>query len=429
MHICKILCIIIRVKMKPKEGNMFKKFQIEDLIQENEKKIVMLILDGIGDIPHPDFDYKTPLEVAKKPNIDKLAKKSVLGRIVPVHYGVTPGSGPGHLGLFGYDPRNYELGRGIMEALGLDLQLFPSDVVARGNIATIKDGLLTNRKGGKVEIDRLPTEETKKRVALINEKVSKILSIEIICTAGLEHRFVCIFRGREMRPNMSDSDPQRIGVPPLSVKALDSNSQISAQIANEFISRATKTLADFSYGNTILLRGFSKRPNWPSIKQRYGLDCCCIAEYPMYRGLAQILGMDKLTTGSSPSDAFKTYVDNYSKYDFFFIHIKKTDSHGESGLFEEKVKVIEAVDAAFPVLESKMPDVLVITGDHSTPVLLKAHSWHPVPIMIYSEFCGADQTKKFTENECNVGGLSTFPARHLMSVILANALKLTKYGA
>ena len=399
-------------------------------MQENEKKIVLLVLDGIGDIPHPDFDFKTPLEAAKKPNIDKLAKKSVLGRIVPVHYGVTPGSGPGHLGLFGYDPRNYELGRGVMEALGLDIQLFPSDVAARGNFVTVdKDGLITNRRGGKGDIDRLTTEETKKRVDLLSEKVNKILSIEILLTAGLDHRFVAIFRGREMRPNMSDSDPQKTGVPVMSIKALDSNSQISAQIVNEFQVRATRSISDFPYGNSLVLRGFSKRPNWPTMKQRYGLNCCAIAEYPMYRGLAQILGMEKLTTGSSPQDAFKTYVDNYNKYDFFFIHIKKSDSYGESGLFEDKVKVIETVDAALPVLESKMPDVLVITGDHSTPVLMKSHSWHPVPIMIYSEVCGADQTKKFTESECNVGGLSTFPSRHLMSIILANALKLSKYGA
>jgi len=229
--------------------------------------------------------------------------------------------------------------------------------------------------------------------------------------------------------HMTDSDPEKTGVPIQPVKALDSNSQVSAQIVNEFHVRASKVLVDFPYGNSLVLRGFSKRPNWPTMKQRFGLDCCAIAEYPMYRGLAQILGMDKIHTGSTPADAFKTYTEIYKKYNFFFIHIKKGDSYGESGLFEEKMKVIEAVDDAFPILESKMPDVLVITGDHSTPVPLKAHSWHPVPLLIHAEFCGADQTKKFNENECNFGGLSTFPSRHLMNIILANAGKLKKYQA
>ena len=413
-------------------GAMYKKFQVEDLVQENDKKIVMLVIDGLGDIPDPNHDYKTPLEVAKKPNIDKLVKKSVLGRIIPVHYGVTPGSGAGHLGLFGYDPRNYELGRGIMEALGLDLQIFPSDVTARGNFVTLdKESLLIkNRRGGPGKDDRLPTAETRQRVEFLSDNVNKILSIEILLTPGLDHRFVSIFRGREMRCGLTDSDPGREELPILQIKALDSNSQVSAQIVNEFHARANKLLlAEYPYGNSMVMRGFSKRPSWPTMKQRYGLNCCAIAEYPMYRGLAQILGMDKVSTGSTPEDAFKSYLDIYKKYDFFFIHIKKTDSYGESGKFDEKVGVIESIDAAFPVLESKMPDVLVITGDHSTPVPMKAHSWHPVPLLIYSEFCGADQSKKFTENECNYGALSTFPSRHLMNIILANAGKLKKYQA
>ena len=411
------------------DDSMFRKFQVEDLVQETESRIVLLVIDGVGDIPHPDHGFKTPLEVAKTTNLDKLAKKSVLGRLVPVHYGITPGSGPGHLGLFGYDPRNYVLGRGVMEALGLDIQLFPSDVAARGNFVTLdSNGTIINRRGGKGD-ERLKTEETARRVELLTSKVDKILSIEILVTGGLDHRFVAIFRGREMRSNMTDSDPQKEGQPILKIRALDSNSQISAQIANEFILRANRALADYEYGNGIVLRGFSKRPNWPSMKQRFKLNCCAIAEYPMYRGLAQVLGMDKVSAGPTPKEAFQAYVDNYKKYTFFFIHVKKSDSYGESGQFENKVKVIEEVDAALPTLFEKMPECLVITGDHSTPVYMKSHSWHPVPLLIHSDVCGADQAKKFTENECNIGGLSTFPSRHLMNVILANAGKLSKYGA
>jgi 2,3-bisphosphoglycerate-independent phosphoglycerate mutase len=409
---------------------MFRKFQVEDLVVETDSKIVLLVLDGIGDIPDPENGLKTPLEVAKKPNIDKLAKKSALGRLVPVHYGITPGSGPGHLGLFGYDPRNYVLGRGVMEALGLDIQLFPSDVVARGNFVTIDDqGVILNRRGGKGEDDRLTTKETASRIEELADKVSKILSIEIVLSPGLDHRFVTIFRGREMRSNMTDSDPQRIGAPILKIKALDSNSQISAQIANEFILRANRQLASYTSGNGVVLRGFSKRPNWPSMKQRFKLNCVVIAEYPMYRGLAQVLGMDKVNAGSTPKEAFEAYLKHHDKFNFFFIHIKKTDSYGESGKFQEKVKVIEEVDAALPTLFEKMPNCLCITGDHSTPVPIKAHSWHPVPLMIHSPYSGIDQAKKFTEAECCVGSLTTFPARHLMNVILANALKLEKYGA
>ncbi|MFH1514603.1 MAG: phosphoglycerate mutase, partial [bacterium] len=305
---------------------MFKKFQVEDLVQETDSKIVMLILDGVGDIPHPDHDFKTPLEAAETPNLDKLAEKSVLGRIVPVHYGVTPGSGPGHLGLFGYDPRNYTLGRGVMEAMGLDIQLFPSDVVARGNFVSMdKNEIIINRRGGKGTEERLTTEETKERVDLLNEKVKKILSIEILLTGGLDHRFVAVFRGREMRSGMSDSDPQKTGVRALKIEPLDSNSQASAKLANEFIVRANKVLTGYEYGNGIVLRGFSKKPNWPTMKQRYKLTACAIAEYPMYRGIAQILGMAKLPSGPHAEDAFNSYLENYEKYDFFFIHIKKTD--------------------------------------------------------------------------------------------------------
>lgn len=409
---------------------MFKKFQVEDLVQETDSKIVLLVLDGLGDIPHPDHGFKTPLEAAKRTNLDKLAKKSVLGRLVPVHYGITPGSGPGHLGLFGYDPRNYVLGRGVMEAMGLDIQLFPSDVAARGNFVTLdKDGLITNRRGGKGADERLKTEECVERIALLADRVNKILSIEILLTPGLDHRFVAVFRGREIRASMTDCDPQKTGVPIPKVNALDSNSQISAQIANEFVLRANRSLADFKYGNGVVLRGFSKKPNWPTMQQRFKLKCCAIAQYPMYRGIAQILGMDKLETGDTPKDAFETYLKNYDKYNFFFIHIKKTDSYGESGLFDQKVKVIEQVDEALPVLLKKAPETLVITGDHSTPVLMKSHSWHSVPLLIHSDICGADDCKKFTENECITGGLSMFPSRHLMNIILANALKLEKYGA
>lgn len=398
---------------------------IERLIVKNNARIVLLVMDGIGDVPHKDFGYKTPLEYAITPNMDKLASKSVCGRMIPVVPGVTPGSGPGHLGLFGYDPLEYEIGRGILEAAGLDMDIKNGDVAMRCNFASAnEEGIITDRRAG-----RIPTEKCEELCNLLSENIKEIDGVEVIIKPSMQHRFVVVFRGENLSDALTDSDPLLEGNLPLEVKAKDKKSEFTASIANKFYQEARKVIKDLKPANSLLMRGFSAKPKIPSMMDRFKLNPVCIASYPMYRGLARLVGMNVVNVGKSFEEIFQKYCDLSSKYDFFFIHIKYTDSNGEDGNFAEKAKIIEAVDKALPILLEKKPNVLCITGDHSTPAAMKGHSWHHVPVMINSDFCGADEAKRFTENECNKGGLGTFESKYLINYLLANAMKLSKYGA
>lgn len=398
---------------------------IERLTVKNNARIVLLVMDGIGDIPHNDFGYRTPLEYAITPNMDKLAAKSVCGRMIPVLPGVTPGSGPGHLGLFGYDPLENEIGRGILEAAGLDMDIKDGDVAMRCNFATADaDGVITDRRAG-----RIPTEKCEELCNLMSEHIKEIDGVKIIIKPSMQHRFVVVFRGENLSDALTDSDPLLEGNLPLEVKAKDKKSEFTATVANKFYEEARKLIMDLKPANSLLMRGFSAKPKIPSMSDRFKLNPVCIASYPMYRGLARLVGMNVVDVGKSFEEIFRKYCDLSSRYDFFFIHIKYTDSNGEDGNFAEKAKIIEAVDKALPILLEKKPNVLCITGDHSTPAAMKAHSWHHVPVLIHSDYCGTDEAKRFTENECNKGGLGTFESKYLINYLLANAMKLSKYGA
>lgn len=398
---------------------------IGKLIQQNNKNIVLLVMDGVGDIPDIEHERLTPLAYAATPNIDNLARESVLGRHIPVLPGVTPGSGPGHLGIFGYDPMEFEIGRGILEAAGMDMELGEFDIAARCNFASADDtGVITDRRAG-----RISTEKCMEICELLSERIKKIDNVKVIIKAGIQHRFVVIFSGEGLSEEVTDSDPLSEGKPPLEVKSLKEEASHTAEIINKFYYEARKVIRDLKPANSLLMRGFSAKPKIPSIQDRFGLNPVCIAHYPMYRGLSRLVGMNVLDAGNTPEDAFNVYKNNYNKYNYFFIHIKYTDSFGEDGNFKEKVKIIEGVDRALPLLMDKRPDVLCITGDHSTPVPMKSHSWHPVPVLINSEFCGFDDCSRFTENECNKGGLGMFQSKYLINYLLANALKLSKYGA
>ncbi|MGE5630330.1 MAG: 2,3-bisphosphoglycerate-independent phosphoglycerate mutase [Caulobacteraceae bacterium] len=398
---------------------------IEKLVVKNNARIVLLVMDGIGDIPHKDFGYKTPLEYAITPNLDKIACKSICGRIIPVVPGVTPGSGPGHLGLFGYNPLEHEIGRGILEAAGLNMDIKDGDVAMRCNFATADaNGIITDRRAG-----RIPTEKCEELCAAISDKIKEIDGVQILIKPSMQHRFVVVFRGENLSDELTDSDPLMEGNAPHEVKATAKAAEFTAGIANKFYEEARKVIKDLHPANSLLMRGFSEKPRIPSLHHRFKLDPVCIASYPMYRGLARLVGMNVADVGKSYEEIFRKYCDLSSRYDFYFIHIKYTDSNGEDGNFAEKVKVIEDVDKALPILLEKKPSVLCITGDHSTPAAMKAHSWHHVPVLINSDFCGADETVRFTENECNKGGLGTFESRYLINYLLANALKLSKYGA
>jgi 2,3-bisphosphoglycerate-independent phosphoglycerate mutase len=395
---------------------------IKSLSRPSASKIVMLVIDGLGGIPNPETS-KTELEAANIPNLDVLAANGINGLTEPIGPGITPGSAPGHLALFGYDPLNFTIGRGVLEAIGIDFNLQPGDIVARGNFCTIdKHGIIIDRRAG-----RIPTLECRKLCQLLDG--IEINGVKAIVRPVKEHRLVTILRGEGLEPDVDDSDPQKIGVPPRAFIALNRKSSRSANIANQFIVQAKKKLANQSQANMILLRGFSKQPRLPSMTDIYKLKTAAIATYPMYRGLAKTVGMKILETGQKMEDELETLKLNFEKYDFFFIHIKETDTAGEDGDFNGKVASLEHIDRLLFNLTNLQPDVIVITGDHSTPTMLRGHSWHPVPVLLYSKYCRPDNVTVFSESACNTGGIGKIPATQIMSLAMANALKLNKFGA
>jgi 2,3-bisphosphoglycerate-independent phosphoglycerate mutase len=396
--------------------------QIKDITYESPSKIVLLVIDGLGGLPRPDTG-KTELEIAHIPNLDLLASKSMCGLTDPVSPGITPGSAPGHLALFGYDPIKFLVGRGILEALGIDFELKKGDVAVRGNFCTVdRKGLIKDRRAG-----RISTEQN----AELCKKLSKITldGAELFVVPVKEHRFLLVFRGEGLSGDAGDSDPQQTGVVPLNIAALTAKGKRTAKLANDFLTKAKWVLVDSHPANMVLLRGFSQHPDLPTMNEIFKLNPAAIASYPMYRGLAKLVGMKVLDTGATIEEEFDTLTAHYAEHDFFFIHVKKTDSTGEDGDFDAKVKALEEIDRFLPTITNLNPDVLIVTGDHSTPALLKGHSWHPVPIILFSKWCRADHVKEFSEPACASGYLGRFNACHVMPLAMANALKLTKYGA
>jgi 2,3-bisphosphoglycerate-independent phosphoglycerate mutase len=394
---------------------------IKSLAVQNDAKILLVVIDGLGGLP---INGKTELEAARTPNLDSLASKSVCGLTHPISLGITPGSGPAHFALFGYDPLQYEIGRGVLEALGLGIELNVSDVVARGNFALKKGEIVVDRRAG-----RLSSEENRRICKMLQEKIGEIEGVKISIMPGKEHRFALVLRGDKLNPAISDNDPQKNYQKIKQIVALNIEAQRTAGILNKLIDRANELLKSDYPANTLLLRGFSSLPKIPSMKDLYKLNPAAIATYPMYKGLAKLVGMEVLECGETLEDEFRCLKERFDKYDFFFFHIKKTDSYGEDGNFDAKVKLIEEIDKYVPQLLELKPEVLVITSDHSTPCLLKSHSWHPNPLLLYSERCRRDELKKFSERECIRGGLGIFPTVELMPLMLANALKLQKFGA
>lgn len=397
---------------------------LQELVTKADTKLVLLVMDGLGGLPHPETG-KTELETARTPNLDRLAKISSIGLHTPVATGITPGSGPGHLGLFGYDPVQNEVGRGVLSALGVGIELKSADVACRVNFATLENGVITDRRAG-----RIPTEEGA-RLCKKLESI-RIPGVEIIIRPEMQYRAVIVFRGEDLGADLSDTDPQKTGLAPLPVRATseDPASQRTAGLFNEFVRRANQVLAEERPANTILLRGFDKLPQLPTFQEKYGLGSAVIAVYPMYRGLARLVGMQVLDAGHSIEEEFEVLKQNWDKYDFFFVHVKPTDSAGEDGAFEKKSQVIEEVDALIPRVEALKPDVLVVTGDHSTPALLKAHSWHPVPILLASRYARRNMwVEKFGESECARGALGFIKSTDILPLMLAHGLRLQKFGA
>lgn len=396
---------------------------MRELSVVTDSKIILLILDGLGGLPNEDG--KTELEAANTPNLDSLAARSDLGLTRPVAAGVSPGSGPGHLGLFGYDPLKYEVGRGVLSALGIGFELGVNDLAARINFATKDEsGRISDRRAG-----RISTEEAAKLVDLLNENL-RLDGAEVFVTHEKEHRAVAVFRAEGLSDALSDSDPQRVGLEPLPVEPVDDTQEArkSAELANAFIEKANGILADHHSANTVLLRGFGMHPALPKFEEIYKLRAAAIAGYPMYKGLARLAGMQVLREGEGIAGEFVTLEENWGSHDFFFIHVKGTDAAGEDGDPGRKSAVIEEIDALVPDLLDLGPTALAVTGDHATPAKMKSHSWHGVPFLLYSDYT-LPTAESFGERACAGGSLGAFPAEEIMGLLMGHALKLNRYGA
>ena len=397
---------------------------IRQLREPNDTKIVLLVADGLGGLPI-EPGGKTELESARTPNLDALAAEGVVGLSTPVAPGITPGSGPGHLGLFGFDPLQYQIGRGVLEALGIGVEVGPKDVAIRGNFCTIDQaGRVTDRRAG-----RIPTETCEKLVAKLRNGV-KVEGVETLIEPVREYRLVVRFRGEGLGDNVCDTDPLTTGLHTLEPKAGDPESEKTARIAAEFLRQAKEVLKNERPANFLMLRGFAKFPNIATMADVYGVNPVAIAVYPMYRGLARLVGMTVVDPGKTIADQMEVAKANWDKYDFFFIHYKYTDSTGEDGNFTKKVEVIEALDAEIPKLRALRPDVLIVTGDHSTPSRMRSHSFHPVPTLLWAPAtCRPDLVTTFGERPCLQGGLGQFLAKDLLPLALAHAGRLQKFGA
>ncbi|MBA4180945.1 MAG: phosphoglycerate mutase [Anaerolinea sp.] len=392
------------------------------LAQPARTRIILCVLDGLGGLAQ-HATLRSELEKAQISNLDRLAARSEVGLTVPVGAGITPGSGPGHLALFGYDPLRFDIGRGVLEATGIDFDLMPTDVAARGNFCTLgPDGNISDRRAGRIASDAS---------ARLVERLRdiKLPGAEVFVEPVREHRFVLVLRGEGLGDAVSTTDPQREGVPPLPARPLDTLSEGTAALVNEFVRQAQELLKDQPQANGLTLRGFAKYPTLPQFPEVWGLRAAALAVYPMYRGLAKLAGMTAIPCPGGMTEQIHLIRQNWDNYDFFFVHYKKTDAAGEDGNFEAKCHALEEFDSYVPELLSFNADVLMIAGDHSTPALMAAHSWHPVPFLLYSAYCREGNAMHFNEQECVKGSLGTFPAVDVMPLAMAHAMRFAKYGA
>jgi 2,3-bisphosphoglycerate-independent phosphoglycerate mutase len=397
---------------------------LKDLAKKSDKKIVLLVMDGLGGLP---YRGKTALEAARTKNLDKLASKNECGLLDPIFPGITPGSGPAHLALFGYDPVKYQIGRGILEALGVGVEVKKGDLTARGNFCIIEKGVVKDRRAG-----RIATEINKKIIKHLNKEISAIEGVKVSFTSGKEHRFVVRLRGEGICGDVTDTDPQKVGEKILkSEPTHDSESaKKTADIINKLTEEIQKALGGIDEKpNAAVLRGISGYPDLPQFPEIYKLKARSIADYPMYRGLTQLMGMDVDRNPTSVEEEFAAFKKSYGDYDYFYIHIKKVDSYGEDGNFEAKVEKIEETDSYIPEIMKLSPDVLAVTGDHSTPAVYKSHSWHPVPLLIVSKWARISGVSGFSEKECYRGSIGRIPSLYLTSLLLAHSERLEKFGA
>lgn len=394
---------------------------LEEIVTATKSKIIMLVVDGLGGLPNPETRL-SELETANTPNLDRLANESACGVTTPVFPGITPGSGPGHLALFGYDPVRYLIGRGVLEALGIGIDLKDGEVAARGNFCTIdSNGLIIDRRAGRID-----TNESSPLCNLLDQ--IEVPEIELSVYPVKDYRLVLVLRGQGLSEKITETDPQVLGASPLASFPLTDSAQITAQAVNNFLKQGREILQDQIKANMVVLRGFSEVPKLPSMRERYLLNPAAIAAYPMYRGLASLLGMKVIQTGPTFEDEIVTLQQNFTEHDFFYIHYKPADAAGEDNDFGAKVHALEALDVLIPKLLDLNPDVFMVAGDHSTPAILGAHSWHPVPFLINSQWTKGEGVDAFDEKNCSRGSLGNIPAVNIMLLALAQAGKLIKFG-
>lgn len=395
---------------------------IRELLTPGDTKILLLVLDGLGGMP-VEPGGPTELEAAATPNLDRLAAEGIVGLHQPVGPGITPGSGPGHIGLFGYDPIRYQIGRGVLEALGIGFELESDDLAARGNFCTMDEaGNVSDRRAG-----RIPTELAARLCAELRE--IELPGVRAFVEPVREHRFLFVLRGAGLAEGVADTDPGRVGHPPLDATAERSEAEPTAALVRRFVKEARDRLRGHEPANMVLLRGFARKPEWPSFPTVFGLRSMAVAQYPMYRGVAKLVGMETTDAGPTLDDLFGTLERVWPDCDFAFVHVKATDKAGEDGDFDGKVRVIEEVDGHVPNLTALKPDVILVTGDHSTPAALRNHSWHPVPFLLWSATCRTDAVDRFGERWCREGGAGLCRSQDLMPMALAHAGRLAKFGA
>jgi len=396
---------------------------ISSLAKANDKRIVLLVMDGIGDCDNDGGG--TALQQAATPNLDALAARSAMGLLVPVDTAVTPGSGPGHLALFGYDPLIYKVGRGVLSALGIEFALTPRDVAARLNFCTVDAaGKVTDRRAGRIgdDVNRRVLEK-------IRDGLTPPAGVEVLFETVAEHRALIVLRGDGLDDDIGETDPQAVGVAPLSPARPPHDASKTAKIVEDLIGQVGRILADEPQANMILARGFAKFPNWPTFAERYQLDPAAVAGYPMYRGVARLVGMPVVSQPTTALDVCAETGKAMADHTFVFAHFKYTDKTGEDGDLAGKIERIEEMDAALPTLLEADPDVLIVTGDHSTPPSLKAHSWHPVPVLMKAPHLRGGDGGSFDEIACRAGQIGTIPAKQIIPLAMAHAEKLEKFGA
>ena len=379
-----------------------------------------MVVDGLGGMA--DERQGTELEDASTPHLDDLAAGGVTGLLEPVGPGITPGSGPGHLALFGYDPVRFVLGRGALSAAGLGVPLHPGDVAARGNLCTLDaEGTVVDRRAG-----RISDEEGRRVVARLDEEVA---GAEFHHEKG--HRVLVVFRGDGPRPPDRRHGPagdRRPAAGPPSPRSGGGGHRRRSSSAT--LEEVRRVLADEPAANGLLLRGFDTQRALPSFRERTGMRAAAVAVYPMYRGIAALLGFDVLGPPADLSEQVRLLEKHREDADLFFVHVKDADAAGEDGDRAAKIAAIERVDdAILDLIAAADPGVVAVTGDHATPSQMAAHSWHPVPVLVHGPRCGRDETDRFGERWCRAGGLGTRPSTDLLPILMANAGHLAKYGA